>query len=49
MYPSFCSVDAVKIYILYDLYVDDSGRNLGVGASLMDKAKSYARAEGLLE
>lgn len=46
MYPSFCSVDAVKIYILYDLYVDNSGRNLGVGASLMDKAKSYARAEG---
>ncbi|MGY8796149.1 MAG: GNAT family N-acetyltransferase, partial [Woeseiales bacterium] len=21
LYPSFCSVDAVKIYILYDLYV----------------------------
>ena len=27
LYPSFCSVDAAKIYILYDLYVDASVRN----------------------
>ncbi len=46
MYPSFCSVDAVKIYILYDLYVDASGRNSGIGAMLMKKASEYAEEQG---
>jgi ribosomal protein S18 acetylase RimI-like enzyme len=46
MYPSFCSVDAIKIYILYDLYVDTSGRNSGVGALLMNKASEYAEEQG---
>ncbi len=27
LYASFCSVEAVKIYILYDLYVDAECRN----------------------
>lgn len=46
MYPSFCSVDAIKIYILYDLYVDASGRNSGIGALLMNKASEYAKEQG---
>ncbi len=46
LYPSFCSVDAIKIFILYDLYVDDCGRNLGIGTSLMNKASEYDRGEG---
>ena len=46
MYPSFCSVEAVSIFILYDLYVDDSARGLGVGTLLMEKAKEYAKTEG---
>jgi ribosomal protein S18 acetylase RimI-like enzyme len=46
MYPSFCSVDAIKIFILYDLYVDDCMRNQGIGASLMNKASEYASGEG---
>ena len=46
MYPSFCSVDAVKIYILYDLYVDASDRNSGIGALLMSRAAEYAREQG---
>ena len=46
MYPSFCSVDAIKIFILYDIYVDDCVRKLGIGASLMNKASEYARGEG---
>lgn len=46
LYPSFCSVEAVKIYILYDLYVAASGRNLGVGAQLMNKASEYAKQQG---
>ncbi|MBY6188806.1 GNAT family N-acetyltransferase [Microbulbifer agarilyticus] len=44
IYPSFCSVDAVKIFILYDLYVDESGRGKGVAALLMNKAREYAIA-----
>lgn len=46
MYPSFCSVDAIKIFILYDLYVDDCGRKQGIGVSLMNRASEYARGEG---
>ncbi|MGI9237536.1 MAG: GNAT family N-acetyltransferase, partial [Woeseiaceae bacterium] len=38
LYPSFCSVDAVKIYILYDLYVDADRRGTGLGERLMNKA-----------
>ena len=46
LYPSFCSVDAVKIYILYDLYVDASSRNSGVGENLMNRATKWAKANG---
>ncbi len=46
MYPSFCSVEAIRIYILYDLYVDSSGRNMGIGAMLMNRATGFAREQG---
>ena len=46
LYPSFCSVDATKIYILYDLYVDAEGRNQGIGAQLMNRATEWAKANG---
>ena len=46
LYPSFCSVDAVKIYILYDLYVDASSRNSGVGEKLMNRATKWAKTNG---
>jgi ribosomal protein S18 acetylase RimI-like enzyme len=46
LYPSFCSVDAVKIFILYDLYVDATHRNIGIGAKLMNRATEFARAQG---
>lgn len=46
MYPSFCSVDAVKIYILYDLYVEADVRNRGIGAMLMQRAAAHAREHG---
>lgn len=35
MYPSFCSIDAMKIFILYDLYVDEGDRQSGIGELLM--------------
>jgi ribosomal protein S18 acetylase RimI-like enzyme len=46
LYPSFCSIDAGKILILHDLFVDDSVRNQGIGKLLMDKATEYARETG---
>ncbi len=46
MYPSFCSVDAVRIFILYDLYVEERIRNTGIGAALMNKATEFAGSEG---
>lgn len=46
LYPSFCSVDAVKIQILYDLFVDAPGRKQGVGKSLMNRASEFARESG---
>ena len=45
-YSSFCSVQAVKIHILYDLYVEVGHRNTGLGARLMNKARDHAVADG---
>lgn len=42
LYPSFCSVQATKIYILYDLYVEANIRKSGVGESLMNRARQWA-------
>jgi len=46
LYPSFCSVDAIKIFILYDLYVDERDRKYGIGELLMNKATEFSKAEG---
>ncbi len=46
LYPSFCSVDAVKIYILYDLYVDADKRKSGTGEQLMNAATAWAKSNG---
>ncbi|MEL7187507.1 MAG: GNAT family N-acetyltransferase [Pseudomonadota bacterium] len=46
LYASFCSVEVMKIYILYDLYVDAEVRNSGVGAKLMNRATEFARENG---
>jgi len=46
LYPSFCSVDAIPILILYDLYVDSSVRGDGIGEALMNRATAYARETG---
>jgi len=46
LYPSFCSVDAVRIFILYDLYVDAAGRKSGVGQGLMEQATQFAKDAG---
>jgi len=46
LYPTFCSVQAVKRFILYDLFVDSGRRNAGTGALLMNRAAEYAKQEG---
>lgn len=46
LYPSFCSVELMKIQILYDLYVDADARQGGVGEALMNRASEYARETG---
>ena len=46
LYPSFCSVSAVPILILYDLFVDDSHRSKGLGRSLMNAARDFASENG---
>ena len=45
-YETFCSVQAVKRWILYDLYVEIDHRNVGLGARLMDTARDAAVAAG---
>ncbi len=46
LYPSFCSVELMKIQILYDLYVDADVRQGGVGEALMKRASDFARESG---
>lgn len=46
LYPSFCSVQAAKIYILHDLYVDADFRQSGAGKMLMNRATQWAKENG---
>jgi len=45
-YPSFCSVLAAPIYVLYDLFVAPDARRLGLGRALLLAAEAHARATG---
>ncbi|WP_298214040.1 GNAT family N-acetyltransferase [Acidovorax sp.] len=46
LYPTFCSVEAVPIYTLYDLFVDPTARKTGAGRGLLLAAEATARANG---
>lgn len=46
LYPSYCSVEAIKIQILYDLYVKEENRKQGIAEALMRRATDYAREVG---
>jgi ribosomal protein S18 acetylase RimI-like enzyme len=48
IYPTFCSVAAARIGIVYDLFVDPGSRKLGVGRSLMRATESHAADSGLV-
>ncbi len=43
-YPTFCSVAAAPIFVLYDLYVLPGARGLGAARGLMQAAAVEARA-----
>jgi ribosomal protein S18 acetylase RimI-like enzyme len=47
IYPSFCSVIAAKIGVLYDLFVDSTARKTGAGRALMLAAHEYAANNGM--
>ncbi|WP_374315759.1 N-acetyltransferase family protein [Aquabacterium sp.] len=46
LYPTFCSVEAQPIYVLYDLFVLPMARRSGVGKLLLQAAEERARADG---
>ena len=46
LYPTFCSVIAAPICVLYDLFVDSSIRKTGAGKALMLAAHEYAAKNG---
>lgn len=46
LYPSWCSVAAARIFVLYDLFVDDGVRRAGIGRLLMLAAQDFGRAAG---
>jgi ribosomal protein S18 acetylase RimI-like enzyme len=47
IYPSFCSVAAAKIGVLYDLFVISSIRKTGAGRALMLAAHKHAANNGM--
>ncbi|MFD0739896.1 GNAT family N-acetyltransferase [Lysobacter koreensis] len=48
LYPSFSSVRAARVWVLNDLYVDDSARRRGVAQALLAAAAEFARGDGAL-
>jgi ribosomal protein S18 acetylase RimI-like enzyme len=46
MYPSFCSVAAAPIALLYDLFVAPAARRGGAGRALLLAAAEHARRSG---
>jgi len=46
MYPTFSSLRAARVFVLYDLYVERDARRLGIGRRLMQTAAAEARRRG---
>jgi ribosomal protein S18 acetylase RimI-like enzyme len=42
LYPTFCSVSAARIYILYDLFVSPESRRTGIGQALLRAVADHA-------
>jgi len=46
LYPTFSTVSLSNIWLLNDLYVDESARSKGIASQLMDVAEAAAKAAG---
>ena len=46
LYPSYCSVEAQHVWLLYDLFVAPEVRRQGIAKQLMDAAKSLGIETG---
>ena len=42
LYPLFCSLEMKRIWLLYDLFVDESARKHGVAQQLIERAEQLA-------
>ena len=42
LYPTFASLQARPIFVLYDLFVDPGARGTGLGRKLMNRARQHA-------
>lgn len=47
LYPTFCSVAAAPIFVLYDLFVESAHRRSGVAKALMQAAEACATDAGV--
>ncbi len=48
LYPTFSSVRAARVWVLNDLYVDQSARRQGVAQALLTAAAMFARDDGAI-
>ena len=48
LYPTWCSLLAGPVYVLYDLYVAPPARQRGVGRALLEAATERGRRDGKL-
>jgi len=46
LYPMFSSISMGRIWILNDLFIDESARRQGIGTILLETAAEFARALG---
>ncbi|MEM6684022.1 MAG: GNAT family N-acetyltransferase [Pseudomonadota bacterium] len=46
LYPTFCSVSAAQIWVLYDLFVARSARRRGIGRALLQHARAFCGQTG---
>lgn len=46
LYPSYSSVSMRRLWVLNDLFIDERGRQRGVGRALMDRALQLAHETG---
>lgn len=46
LYPTFCSVEARNVWVLYDLFVDPASRRHGAARRLMNAAQAFGADTG---